>query len=89
MLVSADSDLCAEDVTRLCRQYGARAGDWGFVHLAVPRLISIIDPGNAASIRVAQKNGMTVDGDAEYDGKTCLVYAVGRVVWEKMGRRRA
>ena len=52
--------------------------DWGFTHLPVPCLISIIDPGNAASIRVAQKNGMQHEKDAEYDGKTCRVYAVRR-----------
>ena len=55
---------------------------WGFSHLSVPRLISIIDPGNAASIRVAEKNGMRHETDAEYDGKTCRIYAIQREEWE-------
>ena len=52
--------------------------DWGFAHLRVPRLVSIIDPSNAASIRVAEKNGMFCDRDITYYGKTCYLYAVGR-----------
>lgn len=52
--------------------------DWGFMHLDVPRLVSIIDPANAASIRVAEKNGMSHDGDITYDGKTCRLYTVRR-----------
>ncbi len=57
--------------------------DWGFTHLEVPRLISIINPGNAASIRVAEKNRMTYDKNAVYDGKTCRIYAVRRDEWER------
>ena len=57
--------------------------DWGFTHLPVPRLISIIDPGNAASMRVAQKNGMQHEKDADYHGKTCHIYAVCREEWER------
>lgn len=52
--------------------------DWGFMHLEVPRLVSIIDPSNAASIRVAEKNGMTYDRSITYAGNPCLVYAVER-----------
>lgn len=52
--------------------------DWGFRHLDVPRLVSIIDPGSAASIRVAEKNGMAYDRSITYAGKPCLVYAVKR-----------
>lgn len=51
---------------------------WGFAHLDVPRLVSIIDPGNAASIRVAEKNGMVYERDIAYDGKPCRLYAVDR-----------
>ena len=51
---------------------------WGFAHLDVPRLVSIIDPGNAASIRVAEKNGLSYDRSITYAGKPCSVYAVGR-----------
>lgn len=52
--------------------------DWGFAHLNVSRLVSLIDPGNAASIRVAEKNGMRQNGELIYDGKSCYLYAVGR-----------
>ncbi len=59
--------------------------DWGFAHLGVPRLVSLIDPGNAASIRVAEKSGMRHETDAEYDGKTCGIYAVRREEWGRTG----
>ncbi len=52
--------------------------DWGFARLDVPRLVSVIDPGNAASVRVAEKMGMSRDVDVIYDGKTCHLYAVGK-----------
>ena len=52
--------------------------DWGFSHLNVLRLVSIVDPGNAASVRVAEKNGMSYEKDITYDGKTCRVYVVER-----------
>jgi len=52
--------------------------DWGFAHLDVPRFVSIIDPGNAASVRVAEKNGMCYEKDIIYDGKTCRLYSIER-----------
>jgi len=52
---------------------------WGFSNLRVPRLISIIDPRNTASIRVAEKNGMRFTVDVEYDSKVCHVYAIDRL----------
>lgn len=52
--------------------------DWAFAHLDVPRLVSIIDPGNAASLRVAEKNGMVYVKDMTYDGKVCRLYAIER-----------
>ena len=69
----------AMEAARACR-------DWGFTHLPVPRLVSIIDPANAASIRVAQKNGMQHEKDADYDGKTCRIYTVRREEWEQAER---
>ncbi|MEO7718622.1 MAG: GNAT family N-acetyltransferase [Capsulimonas sp.] len=62
--------FATEAATAVCK--------WGFEHLDVPRLISIIDPGNIASIRVAEKNGMRPVDQAEYDGKVCHIYAVTR-----------
>ena len=52
--------------------------EWAFANLPVPRLVSIIDPGNATSLRVAEKNGMTFQRDITYDGKPCRLYAIGR-----------
>ncbi|MGI4791487.1 MAG: GNAT family N-acetyltransferase [Janthinobacterium lividum] len=57
--------------------------DWGFTHLAVLRLISIINPSNAASIRVAQKNGLRHEKDADYGGTTCRIYTLDRREWER------
>jgi ribosomal-protein-alanine N-acetyltransferase len=51
---------------------------WAFEHLDIERLISIIDPANMASLRVAEKNDMTYAQDVEYDGKTCHVYTIQR-----------
>ena len=52
--------------------------EWGFANLRVRRLISIIDPLNVASIRVAEKIGMRYVQNAEHDGRDCRVYAVSR-----------
>lgn len=52
--------------------------DWAFANLPVKRLISIIDPMNVASVRVAEKIGMRYVQNAEYDGKDCRVYAVNK-----------
>ena len=43
--------------------------------LARPRVISLIRPANAASVRVAEKLGMRLDGTVELLGSTALVYA--------------
>ncbi len=52
--------------------------DYGFDRLNYPRLVSLIDPDNLASRRVAEKIGMTlekeVDGIAG-DGLPTLIYA--------------
>ncbi len=52
--------------------------DWGFARLDVPRLVSVIDHGNAASVRVAEKNGMSYEKDITHDGKVCRLYSVKR-----------
>jgi [ribosomal protein S5]-alanine N-acetyltransferase len=53
--------------------------DYGFGRLELPRLVSLIDPDNPASSRVAEKIGMrlerTVDG-LIHEGRPTLVYAV-------------
>ncbi|HLK13399.1 MAG TPA: GNAT family N-acetyltransferase [Fimbriimonadaceae bacterium] len=58
----------------------AAVREWGFSRLPVNRLISLIDPLNVASIRVAEKIGMRYVQNCEYDGKDCRVYAISRAL---------
>jgi RimJ/RimL family protein N-acetyltransferase len=51
--------------------------DHGFVALGRDRLISYIDPGNAASIRLAQRLGAALEG--EVDGAQVWVHRKGAV----------
>ena len=44
--------------------------DYGFEELGLNRIISIIDPGNLASIRVAEKAGIRLEKEVILDGYT-------------------
>ena len=60
----------------------ARAAmDWGFATIGFDRLISLIDPANAASIAVAERLGETLDGETDLLGNRVLVYAIDRATW--------
>jgi RimJ/RimL family protein N-acetyltransferase len=61
----------ATEAARACR-------DFGFAHLPVERLISLIHPANLASRRVAEKNGMTVWKEVIGFGHPTLVYSIPR-----------
>jgi RimJ/RimL family protein N-acetyltransferase len=50
-------------------------------------IISAIIPGNAASIRVAERLGMRHVGDGQLHETRCLIYALTRKEW--LARRRA
>jgi RimJ/RimL family protein N-acetyltransferase len=50
--------------------------DHGFHTLGYTHLISLIDPGNLASRRVAEKFGMTLEKEVEKRGKRVCVYSV-------------
>jgi ribosomal-protein-alanine N-acetyltransferase len=50
--------------------------EWGFEHLQVERLISLIRPENVPSRRVAERNGMTVWKEVDWRGQRHCVYAV-------------
>ncbi|WP_417006702.1 GNAT family N-acetyltransferase [Aquibacillus salsiterrae] len=50
--------------------------DYGFSVLKLPRLISLIDPLNKASIKVAKRMGMTFEKSIEKWGKTIAIYAI-------------
>jgi RimJ/RimL family protein N-acetyltransferase len=47
---------------------------YAFERLEVPRLICLVDPGNEASRRVAEKAGFGVDGTADIEGDVFLLY---------------
>jgi [ribosomal protein S5]-alanine N-acetyltransferase len=52
--------------------------DFAFGTLGLPRLVSLIQPGNPASERVAQKAGLKRSGRIERDGRTYLRYEIER-----------
>jgi ribosomal-protein-alanine N-acetyltransferase len=52
--------------------------DHGFEALNLVRLISIIDPRNIASIRVAEKAGLRYEKDVIFQGFADSVYAISR-----------
>ena len=52
--------------------------DHGFDGLNLPRLISLIHPDNAASQRVAEKNGMTPEKETVFRGFPTIVYSISR-----------
>jgi ribosomal-protein-alanine N-acetyltransferase len=49
--------------------------EYGFEQLGLERLICLIDSENRASLRVAQKIGMTVEGDVDLDGERFPLYS--------------
>lgn len=50
--------------------------DFAFSTLKLPRLVSLIQPGNPASERVAQKTGMEMTGRIQRDSRTYLRYEI-------------
>jgi ribosomal-protein-alanine N-acetyltransferase len=56
----------------------AAVRDYGFGTLCLSRLISIIDPRNVASIRVAEKTGLKYEKDVIFQGFADRVYAISR-----------
>jgi RimJ/RimL family protein N-acetyltransferase len=49
--------------------------DFARTVLGLDRIVAIIDPGNAASRRVAEKIGLAVEQEVEWSGKRVVVYA--------------
>jgi len=61
----------------LATEAAAAIRDYAFQHLALPRLIALIDPENAASARVAEKVGMHLERETRRaGGKTMHIYAM-------------
>ncbi len=61
----------ATEAARACR-------DYGFAHLGVSRLVSIIRPENIPSRRVAEKNGMMIWKEVTRVNFPHLVYGIRR-----------
>ena len=60
------------------------AGAWcdcAFGSLEVPRIVSMIAADNAASRRVAEKLGMSIERPAIWGGEPMLMYALLREAW--------
>ncbi len=51
---------------------------YGFDHLQLPRLVCLIEPGNFASVRVAEKIGMTLEKRGADDEGPFLLYSVSK-----------
>lgn len=61
---------------------GARAAlEYGFTEMGRERVISLIRPANAASVRVAERLGERLEGSVDLLGSEALVYAVTREDW--------
>ncbi len=63
----------------LASEAARAARDYLFWELGQERLISIIDPPNVASQRVAEKLGSIYERDAVAFGKTCRIYALHKL----------
>ncbi len=63
----------ATEAARACR-------DYGFKNVGLRRLISIIESENVASIRVAEKMGMTLEKRASFHKLPVLIYSVANAV---------
>jgi RimJ/RimL family protein N-acetyltransferase len=53
--------------------------DFGFTDLRLERIIGLVDPANAASVRVLAKLGLTFVGTLEYQGQSVAKYVIDAV----------
>jgi RimJ/RimL family protein N-acetyltransferase len=60
--------------------------DYGFRELGLSRLICLITEGNMASVRVAEKMGMTFEKQGIDDLGPYLLYAIERPSWGTLAR---
>ena len=58
--------------------------DYAFEHLERPRVVSLIHPDNAPSIRVAEHLGQRVEGETAVLTMPVLIYAIDRARWSAM-----
>lgn len=59
----------AIEAARRCKEYG-------FDTLGFIRLVSLIDPRNRDSIRVAEKNGLKREKEVIYKGRLAMLYSI-------------
>lgn len=52
--------------------------DWAVGSGVLGRVVAVVHPDNAASIRVAEKTGLAYERDADLDGLRVLVYGLTR-----------
>jgi len=62
---------------------GAAALRWGFEQFQPPYLMAMIQPDNAASIRVAERLGMSPIRSDRLLGEDVIVYALSREDWAR------
>lgn len=68
---------------------GRAAVRFGFETLGADRLISIIDPSNSASIRVAEKLGARREGPIRITHQDADLYAIARAEWHEQEHRQS
>lgn len=54
---------------------------YGFEEIGLERIISIIQPANVASVRVAEKVGLSARGETRWRGHDALCYTIDREEW--------
>ena len=64
-----------------------RALEYAFTEMKRDHVISLIEPANVASIKVAERLGETVEGEADVMGHHVQIYGISRDKWRK--RREA
>ncbi len=57
--------------------------EYAFTELDRDHVISLIQPENVNSIKVAERLGEKVEGETELLGKHCLIYGIGRDEWNR------
>ena len=53
-----------------------------FTELQVPHIISLIDPKNVASVRLAERLGQQLEKNIDFRGHETGVYGIRRKQWE-------
>jgi len=61
----------------------SRALEYRFTELGGDHLISLINAGNSASIRVAERLGEKLEGKTELFGREVLIYGIDRRSWNE------